>query len=118
MLQQSITANSVRQIDRHTHTLREEGHVYARPTYSDAQDSNLLVHFTAGSRPQHAEEEVPGGGVQLGGHPSMKHGAGFPPAAMLPLIILCLYLPLKALRHKHPLLQTCKCHELHGQGPI
>lgn len=27
------------------------------------------MHFTAGSTPQHAEEEVAGGGVHLGGHP-------------------------------------------------
>ena len=84
----------------------------ARRTYSDAEDRNLLVHFTAGSTPQHAEEEVAGGGVHLGGHPSIKHGAGLPPAAMLPLIILCLHNPLEPLGYEHSVLQTCKHYEL------
>ena len=87
----------------------------ARRTYSDAEDRNLLVHFAAGSTSQHAEEEDPGGGVQLGGHPGIKHGASLPPAAVPPLIILCLHNSLKPLGHEHPLLQACKCHELQRQ---
>ena len=92
-----------------------KGPVNTRPTYSNAQHKNLLVDLSTGSTPQHAKEEVPGGGVHLGGYPSIKHGAGLPPAAMLPLIILCLHSPLEFHGNKHLLLQTCKCYELQGQ---
>ncbi len=105
---QSITVKSGKQVGYHTEALYEEGPVYARRTYSDAQDKNLLVHFTAGSTSQHAEEEDPGSGVQLGGHPGIKHGASLPPAAMLPLIILCLHNPLEPLGHEHSLLNMQK----------
>ncbi len=89
--------------------------LYTRPTYSNAQDSNLLVHLAADSKPQQAKEGVLGGGVHLGGHRSRKHVAGLPPAAMLPLIIVCLHFPLEPLGHKHPLLQARKRYELQGQ---